>query len=238
MSWARTFATSLATASAICALAGAAHAAIVVASSGPSAGQYPAGKQLADTARVVLKEGDSVTILDQRGTRVLKGAGSFSVNQASGPRQTATFAALTRPRASQRVRTGAVRTGVNGGKAMSPNLWYVDLGKPGTQCIIDSSAVRLWRAASDYPASYRIGASSGATVSFRKGESVAAWPAGPIADGLSFALADAAGASLGTFRFAVLGKLPATPEATAAALIAQGCSAQLDLLAASLAPVR
>lgn len=238
MSWARNLASTLASASAACALAGAAHAAIVVASSGPSAAQYPAGKQLADTARVVLKEGDSVTILDQRGTRVLKGAGSFSVNQASGPRQTATFAALTRPRASQRVRTGAVRTGVNGAKVMSPNLWYVDLGKPGTQCIVDSAAVRLWRAASDAPASYRIGTGSGVTITFRKGESVAAWPAGPIAAGSSFALADGAGAPLGTIRFAILGQLPATPEATAAALIAQGCAAQLDLLAASLAPAR
>lgn len=238
MSWARTLAATLATA-ATC-VAGAAYAAIVVASSGPSAGQFPAGKQLADTARVVLKDGDSITILDQRGTRVLKGAGTFSVRQASGGRQTTTFAALTRPRASQRVRTGAVRTGASLGKVLSPNLWYLDLGKPGTHCIVDPATVRLWRASTDGAASYRLAGASAAssTVSFAKGESVVAWPAGAVTEGSSFSVTDNAGTALGTIRFTLLASQPATPEATAAALIAKGCSAQLDLLTVSLTAAR
>ena len=56
--------------------------AVVVRSTGPSAVAYPKGKRLAANATVVLKAGDVVTVLDKAGTRVLKGAGSFTLDNA------------------------------------------------------------------------------------------------------------------------------------------------------------
>ena len=53
---------------------------IVVRSSGPSATVYPQGKKLAVNAKVTLKPGDKLTVLDKAGTRVLAGPGSFTMD--------------------------------------------------------------------------------------------------------------------------------------------------------------
>ena len=89
----------------------AAQAAIVVSSSGPSAGAYPVGKKLPDTGTITLRPGDTVTVLDSKGTRVLRGAGTFAIGAPSGGSASSTFAVLTMQRSAQRVRTGAVRSG-------------------------------------------------------------------------------------------------------------------------------
>src|SRR6185369_4761891 len=95
------------------AIPAAAEAAIVVASSGPSAATYPVGRKLDDAGTITLRAGDTLTVLDGKGTRVLRGAGNFPVAAAAGtPAKSATFAVLTMQRSAQRVRTGAVRTGV------------------------------------------------------------------------------------------------------------------------------
>ena len=95
------------------AIPAAAEAAIVVASSGPSAATYPVGRKLDDAGTITLRAGDTLTVLDGKGTRVLRGAGTFPVAAAAGtPAKSATFAVLTMQRSAQRVRTGAVRTGV------------------------------------------------------------------------------------------------------------------------------
>ena len=54
--------------------------AIVVRSTGPSAATYPKGKKLAAGTSVTLKTGDMVTVLDKAGSRVLRGAGSFTMD--------------------------------------------------------------------------------------------------------------------------------------------------------------
>ena len=58
----------------------AAAAVLVVRSSGPSAAAYPPGKALPDTHMLKLKASDTVVLLDSRGTRTLRGPGSFSVS--------------------------------------------------------------------------------------------------------------------------------------------------------------
>lgn len=218
---------------------GAALAAIVVASSGPSAKQFPAGKKLDDNQTVILQAGDSVTVLDARGTRVLRGAGTFKASDVAGQNRSSTFAALTRQRGSQRVRTGAVRNAGPDGKLMSPNLWFVDLSKSGTICVIDGSPVHAWRADAAKPATYRVANTAGATstLSFDAASMVATWngTTTPVADGSTFTVTTEAGQPLGRYGFVVLSSQPASPEETAAALIEKGCSAQLELLSASLA---
>lgn len=222
----------------VLALPGMAMAGIVVASSGPSAKQYPAGRKIDDGAAIVLQAGDSVTILDQKGTRVLRGPGTMALNKGGSVATVNAFAALTRQRSAARVRTGAVRNGPGSGPVRSPNLWYVDLAASGTVCVIDPAYVRLWRADPAARASYAItGGAAKGTVQFAAGEMIAPWDAAkaPVSDGTSYILADGAGKTVTSLKFAVLPAAPATPEETAAALIAKGCQAQLDLLAASLA---
>src|ERR1044072_4364883 len=65
--------------------AGAASAAanvLVVRSAGPSARPYPAGRSLADNARITLQAGDSLVILGPTGTRTFRGPGTFSPSAA------------------------------------------------------------------------------------------------------------------------------------------------------------
>jgi hypothetical protein len=226
---------------ALCLAPGAALAAIVVASSGPSASAYPVGKKIDDNGQITLRAGDTVTILDQRGTRVLRGVGTISLRQSAAPNSSATFAALTRQRASQRVRTGAVRDPGPGQTIKSPNLWYVDISKPGTKCIVDTANVRLWRAASDRAANYAFTPNSGpsstaaanGTVTFAAGSMVAAWDSArmPVVNGASYRMA---GQADGQITFAVLPAQATNPESLAASLIERGCTAQLELLTSTL----
>lgn len=219
---------------------GVASAAIVVAASGPSAATYPVGKKLDDAGTITLRAGDTLTVLDAKGTRVLRGAGTFPVAAGAGTANKAsTFAVLTMQRSAQRVRTGAVRAGQGSGPVGNPNLWFIDVTKPGRSCVVAGAPVRLWRLPINAAAAYTVHPASGApaTVTFPAGAMVAAWDGVklPVSDGARYAIHDGAGKALGTLEFAVLPAQPATAEAAAAALIEKGCTAQLDLLASTLA---
>ena len=221
------------------ALPATAHAAIVVASSGPSASVYPVGKKLDDAGTITLRAGDTLTVLDGKGTRVLRGAGSFPVAAAAGtPAKGATFAVLTMQRSAQRVRTGAVRTGVGADAPASPNLWFIDVTKPGKRCLVAGQPVRLWRLDTTGTASYTVAPASGGSavpVAFAAGSGVAPWDVArlPVTDGGRYTLS-AGGKAFGTVETALLPSQPADAESAAAALIARGCTAQLDLLATTM----
>lgn len=248
MSWAshcRRLSAALATIAGL-ALPGSAMAGIVIASSGPSAASFPPGKKLSDDAKITLQAADSVTILDAKGTRVLRGAGTFTVGAPGTFNRSVTFAALTRQRSAERVRTGAVR-GPHG-TPISPNLWYVDLSHSGTFCIVDPKMIRVWRPEKDGNASYRVTSADGTattTLAFSDGVTVAPWDvsAVPVAEGSTFTItgkgtAKDAGkdaASTSTVTFAMLPDQDYAPEDLATALMAKGCSGQVDLLATSLA---
>jgi hypothetical protein len=218
-----------------CALApAAAWAGIVVSSSGPSAGTFPVGKKIGNSERIVLRAGDTLTVLDGNGTRVLRGAGTYSLDQQAGPSRADTFTVLTERRTAARVRTGAVR-GEDAGAVHSPNLWYVDVGHPGTVCIASSDRVRLWRATTEGDATYSLRASAGGashSVTFADGDMLAPWDtaAFPVTNGASFALAGPGGAADGTLTFVVLDAVAEEPEALALQLIEKGCTQQLELL--------
>ncbi|MEJ2458783.1 MAG: hypothetical protein P8Y58_11805 [Novosphingobium sp.] len=224
------------------ALPGSAMAGIVVASSGPSAASFPPGKKLPDDAKITLEAADSVTILDSKGTRVLRGAGTFKVGAQGTFNRSLTFAALTRERSAQRVRTGAVR-GPNG-TPISPNLWYVDVNRTGTFCIVNPAEVRLWRPVKDGDASYRVTSADGthsATPGFSNGVTVAPWDAVavPVKEGVAYTITGPLSgedtAQSVSVTFAMLPEQEYTPEDLAAALMAKGCDAQMNLLATSLA---
>jgi len=229
---------ALAAGAALALVPAAAEAAIVVASSGPSAPAYPVGRKLDDKDSVVLKAGDTVTVLDAKGTRVLRGAGTFAVSAGAGAAaRSSTFAVLTMQRAAQRVRTGAVRAGQGSEPLANPNLWFVDVGKPGKRCVVAGQPVRLWRLDTGLAATYSAKLDGGAAVplAFPAGAMVASWDAarGPVRDGSVLELSE--GGITSRYTFAVLPVAPADAEAMATTLIANGCTAQLDQLSTTLA---
>ncbi len=228
---------ALALAGAALALPAAAMAGVVVKSTGPSATKYPVGTKLDDNTTIALKPGDVVTVLTAEGTRVIKGAGTFRVGdrpQVAADR----FATLTRKRAATRVRTGAVR-GETGEPVTNPSLWYVDVTRPGTICLYDLATVRLWRPASKGTLTYRInalGSKTNAEVTFDDAVTVAALdPARlPVTEKGRYSIFAADGSSSVKINFVLIGNDITAPDALAEALIAKGCTVQLETLASTL----
>lgn len=229
---------ALALAGAVLALpAAAAQAGVVVKSTGPSAGRYPVGTKLDDNATITLKAGDVVTVLTDKGTRVIRGAGTFRVGdrpQVAADR----FAMLTRKRAATRVRTGAVR-GEDDAPVTNPSLWYVDVGRSGTICLYDLATVRLWRPGTLGTSTYRMfNRETGAAVDVTFDDTVmiaALDPARlPIVEGAPYTITGPDNATSAQINFVLLSEDYAAPDALAEALIAKGCAVQLEALASSL----
>jgi hypothetical protein len=227
----------LALGAAALALPVAAMAGVVVKSTGPSSSKFPVGTKLDDNATITLKGGDVVTVLTAEGTRVIKGAGTFKVGER--PQVAADrFASLTRKRAATRVRTGAVRD-VNDEAVTNPSLWYVDVTRSGTICLYDLATVRLWRPGTAGTSTFAItdaGGSAQAQVTFDDTVTVAALdPARlPITEGGNYMITAPDGSPAAQVSFVLLDEDYAAPDALAEALIAKGCTVQLEALASSL----
>lgn len=240
MIWAskKGLARGIATGLAATVLAGAAVAGpVVVRATGPSAKAYPAGKQLPDNARLTLKAGDTLVLLDSRGTRTVSGPGTFAAvaaGQRAGTAQTA--ARILANTGSSERRGGAVRGGLPTADTRSPNLWLVDLSKSGTVCVADPNTVRVWRASADKAAEVKIASANGnGSIALPAGAAIAEWPKSvPVTDGTEYTVT-ADGASPAVIKFVTV-PVPAGLEDTASQLIAKGCTTQLDLLIATTSP--
>ncbi|HEV2569100.1 hypothetical protein [Sphingomonas sp.] len=217
------------------AIAGAAVAGpVVVRSTGPSAKAYPVGRQLADSAQLALKAGDTVVLLDSRGTRTVSGPGNFPA-LAAGTRASAAQTAsriLANQGTSER-RGGAVRGGTPSTSARSPNLWLVDLSKAGTVCVADPNAVRVWRGTATDAATVKVSAEVGTdTIAMAPGAAIGDWPKSlPVKDGAEYTVS-MNGSAPAKIKFVTV-PVPASLEDTASSLIAKGCKTQLDLLIAT-----
>lgn len=228
---------ALALAGAALALPLAAMAGVVVKSTGPSATRYPVGTKLDDDASITLKAGDVVTVLTADGTRVIRGAGTFRVGDR--PKVAADrFASLTRKRAATRVRTGAVR-GEAEENPTNPSLWYVDVTRSGTICLYDLATVRLWRPGTEGTSTYAIADHAGtaqAEVTFDDTVTVAALdPARlPVTEQGHYMITAPDGSTTAHVNFVLLAEDYEAPDALAEALIAKGCTVQLEALASSL----
>jgi len=121
----------------------------------------------------------------------------------------------------------------------SPSLWYVDITRKGTQCVLDTGSVKLWRAAADEPAKVRLSGPANfpfAAIDFAAGESVVEVDSAtfPIGDGASVTISDArTGATIGQIDFAVLPAQSSDSKKLAEALKERGCTDQLELLQGS-----
>jgi len=213
------------------------QAGVVVASSGPSAKTYPVGKKLGATDKVVLQNGDTLTVLDEKGTRVFKGPVTASLAARTSADRSGTFALLTRQRSATKVRTGAVR-GDEEGPITRPNLWYVDVRESGPMCLANPAEVRLWRPATTGEALYAIGpdgAKASSKAAFGDGEMLTVWDLSqsPVTDGAKYVVAGQNGTP-SEITFRVLDSVPAAPEDLALKLIEKGCTAQLNVLSTAM----
>ena len=114
----------------------------------------------------------------------------------------------------------------------SPNLWFIDTAKSGTICLEDLSAASLWRPGSKAAKTMSLTTGDKSTnIMFRPSQTVSAWPVSdvPIVEGKDYRIASQ-GAAPVTIRFAKTPASNGNPAAVAEALIAKGCTAQLDLL--------
>jgi hypothetical protein len=221
------FARGLAAVSLLATATAAAADILVIRSIGPSSATYPPGKRLPDNAQLTLRAADQLILLDGRGTRMLRGPGTFAAGAA--PQRIAS----AQPVQQRRARIGAVR-GVEAGVLRPPSLWHADVAQDETFCLADPPAITLWRRDTTAAATLtitRVADSATRRVVFEAGASTAAWPADlPLADGARYRLSrpDVAQPTLLTFRG--LGRAPAALQDLASSLIAAGCNSQLDLL--------
>lgn len=212
---------------------------MIVRSTGPSASSYPAGKKMANDAKITLKAQDQVTILTEAGTRVLKGPGTYSLAQGAGTASSASgrLSSFINNRGSSRARTGAVRSavGVAVETPSNPNLWFLDVTKGGKFCVADADALMLWRP--DYTGSATasiVEPSNGnvTEIAWRQGSALKAWPKDvlPITDGANYRLLGSSVSQSVEISFVVLKDQPADLDDAASMLIENGCDGQLDLL--------
>ena len=205
---------------------------LVVRSTGPSASAYPAGRSLPDNGRITLREGDTLVVLDSRGTRTFRGPGNFNPNVAAQASARTVVASNGR-----RARIGAVRSA--GIVPVSPTtIWHVDVSQGGNMCLADMSNVMLWRPDTSASATMTISGPQGRAqqVNWPAGESTLAWPSQlSIAEGAEYQLRQEGAASPTSVRFRRLPSQPEDMTSVASALIDAGCQEQLDLLVDSVA---
>ncbi|QNN64189.1 hypothetical protein H9L12_07325 [Sphingomonas rhizophila] len=207
----------------------AAGSVLVVRSSGPSAKAYPAGKAIADAQTISLKSNDMLVLLDSRGTRTLRGPGSFSASASASP--SASSMAAAAQGGNRRVRIQAVR-GAPTGATQGRNIWQADISRSGNVCVASPADLGLYRAnaASEAHVTLRDAAGASATVHFNAGQSIAPWPQSlPVAAGAKYKVAGAA-LSPTTLEVHMLSPVPAGLEGMAQSFIRNGCQGQLDVL--------
>ena len=208
---------------------GAVAGTIVVRASGPSATMYPPGRAIT-AAAVTLKPGDTLVLLDAKGTRTLSGAGVHSIAGGTAAIAPSALGALIRSSGARQVRTGAVRGGTST-PAKSPNLWYVDASRGGTMCVTNPTVTNVWRPDMTTAASYSIwSGNKSVPLEFAAGQSVRPWPAQlPLTAGAHYRVAAPTGAPVDIVVQPV-GRPGDSADAVGAALIANGCTRQLDQL--------
>lgn len=212
-------------------------AGVVVSSSGPSASQFPIGRKIADSERITLRAGDTLTVLDSNGTRVLRGAGTYELGQQSARAGNRAFASLTAQRSASRARTGAVRNA--NAEVRKPNLWFVDVTQSGKVCLANAEQIRLWRAETAEEGRFAISQSgdnaASGTITFLQNEMLSGWAEGSVPQaGTQYLIAPLQGGEAARVEFSFVGETPDNPESLAEMLIEQGCMNQLEELSSAM----
>ena len=218
--------------------------AVVIRSTGPSAVNYPKGKRLPSTETVVLKAGDIVTVLDKAGTRVLRGAGTFTLN-ATINRDRGGAALLARSLSNPAsVRAGAVRgAGDTSGENVLPvSIWLADTVQGGNVCVPRGSDLYLWRGdGAKRSFTWLTEATGGEMVRMQWPPRTVgiAWPKTMLApqEGRTYRIFDETTPEVAAeFRIVMLEPevVPADAASLGTLLLDNGCRAQFDWLATTL----
>ena len=207
---------------------------VIVRSTGPSAKLYPPGKSVSTTTKLALKDGDVITLLSSTGTNIVKGPGLFSAIGSTTLAGSA-FARLVSTTGARQTRTGATRGTGSTGTPHSPNLWYVDVTKSGSDCLTDPATAMLWRPAADTAGTLviaRVGDGKSVTIAFHEGQSVRSWPVAalPLTAGGQYRLSGSGLTKPTTIKVVMMPADHALDQ-LASALIKNGCDAQVADLA-------
>lgn len=194
---------------------------LVVRAAGPSAKVYPPGKALPESAKIQLKPGDSLMLLNTNGARTLKGPGTFAVAASGGEALSAA--------ANRRARFSAMRSS---DVKLNPSPWNVDITQSGKVCVASASKLMLWRPIADDPIKLTIRGGGGEqTVDWAAGKDTMSWPASlPVTSGSEYQIAQPDSGDMARVTFVTLANPPEDAVATAQSLIANGCENQLDVL--------
>ena len=203
---------------------------LVVRAAGPSAAVFKPGQRLGD-APVTLKAGDSIVVLDAKGTRSFSGPGTFSLTAASAAAAQVAFADLLVQKPARRARIGAVRSaGQDQGPPSPPGVWALDMRQSDTVCAADPANIALWRADVSAAQQFTVTREDGtsATLTFGPGQALANLP--PAVAGKVGALKISGGKTPVTLIVKPIAA-GADVEALGAALIEAGCQSQFQRLA-------
>jgi hypothetical protein len=196
---------------------------LVVRAAGPSAKVYPPGKALPESAKIQLRQGDSLMLLNTNGARTLRGPGTFAVAGAAGDLPSA---------ASRRARFSAMRSG---DVPLNPSPWNLDITQSGKLCVANPSKLTLWRPQKDDAIRVTIKGGGGEqTLDWAAGQDTIAWPSSlPVTSGAEYQISQPDSGDMARVTFVTLANPPGDSIGTAQSLIANGCDNQLDVLVES-----
>ena len=234
----RRFGLTAAAAIAAIAMVGTAAAqSMVVRSTGPSAGKYPAGAKLKSADKLTLVAGDKIVLMQAGKTRTLSGPGTFG---ATGTVQASQSLGGNVTRMLAKGPTMRSRGGFSRGpgdetpaNVRAPNLWLLDYREGGTFCVLDPAVLMLWRPNMEGDTALEIeSAGKKATVAIVDGANFRKWPTDvlPVQYGTDYRLSGGGLARPVTVRFAAMENAPDTVEGSVDMLMAKGCSPQLNRL--------
>lgn len=194
---------------------------LVVRAAGPSSKVYPPGKALPESAKIQLRPGDSVMLLNTNGARTLRGPGTFAVAGADGSAG-----------ANRRARFSAMRSG---DVPLNPSPWNLDITQSGKLCVANGGTLTLWRPQKEDAIKLTIrGGGAEQTLDWPAGKDTLAWPAAlPVTGGSEYQLSQPNGGDTARVTFVTLASAPADTIGAAQSLIANGCDNQLDVLVES-----
>lgn len=246
------FANSIKLSAAMCAIFALADAnamadAIVVRSTGPSAQQFSQGAKLASGAEIRLARGDLLTVLDEAGTRVLRGPGRFKLDDRV-VRDRSTLVSLSRTlKDPPAVRAGAVRAPggsgqvAEGKKLPSGSIWLVDVDQGGKVCLPADTDLYLWRNQTAEPQYMWLSEASGGgmvRLGWQPRTAGIAWPNKQVEAGIGHSYLlypDGGEDSAVRVELVPLETVPHDVIGLSQAFLENGCTAQFERLADTLA---
>lgn len=200
---------------------------LVVQSAGPSSKVYPPGKALPDSAKIQLKPGDRVMLLNTSGSRTLRGPGTFAVTSSGGGLAAA---------GNRRARLSALRSS---DVPLNPSPWNLDITQSGKLCVANPSELTLWRPQKDDAITLTIkGSGAEETIDWPAGKETVSWPSAlPVTSGAEYQLSQPNSGDTARVTFVTLANPPGDTVGAAQSLIANGCENQLDVLVETTPPL-